>query len=340
MVHHSLDYKLSAIKYYKKVNNYVEVCKVFDCNRTSLMRWVKLYDQDKLHSNHNKTRKSYKITEEQVKYIRKIIYQRNNKFISLEEFNKKLKRKFPSYNITSRWLGQVLLDSNITRKRTRKSHFPKTRYGKKISYKKEIKTFFKIIKKYNLDDIISIDETSIQSAMVKEYCKYPKGKRCYFKTTDNKVFRKYTLLMAISTKGVIGYKFYEKGGSNKERFLEFLQENILIKMKNKLLLFDNAKSHTAKIVLDTIIKSGNNYVLNVPYNPDSNPIESYFNQLKHYLKLDSKIEYNDILKSIKKSIKKIKKKHYKNYFLNSLDKSKLKPKKKTIHTVKKKYKKE
>ena len=35
MVHHSLDYKLSAIKYYKKVNNYVEVCKVFDCNRTS-----------------------------------------------------------------------------------------------------------------------------------------------------------------------------------------------------------------------------------------------------------------------------------------------------------------
>jgi transposase-like protein len=83
MVHHSLDYKLSAIKYYKKVNNYVEVCKVFDCNRTSLMRWVKLYDQNKLHSNHNKTRKSYKITEEQVKYIRKIIYQRNKLLTTL-----------------------------------------------------------------------------------------------------------------------------------------------------------------------------------------------------------------------------------------------------------------
>ena len=54
--------------------------------------------------------------------------------------------------------------------------------------------------------------------MVKEYCRTIKGKRCYFKTTDNKVFRKYTLLMAISTKGVVAYKFYEKGGSNKERF--------------------------------------------------------------------------------------------------------------------------
>ena len=48
MTYHSLDYKLSAIKYYKKVNNYVEVCKVFGCNRTSLMRWVKLYDQNNL----------------------------------------------------------------------------------------------------------------------------------------------------------------------------------------------------------------------------------------------------------------------------------------------------
>ena len=175
--------------------------------------------------------------------------------------------------------------------------------------------------------------------MVKEYCKYDKGKRCYFKTDDNEVFKKYTLLMAISTKGVVGYKFYEKGGSNKERFLKFLEDNILSKTKNKLLLFDNARSHTAKIVLDGIKNSGNNYQLNVPYSPHLNPIESYFSQLKHYIKLDSKIKYNDIHKSIKKSIKKIKKENYKNYFLNSLDKSKLKPRKPIIYKVKKIYKK-
>ena len=43
--------------------------------------------------------------------------------------------------------------------------------------------------------------------------------------------------MGISTKGVVGYKFYEKGGSNKERFLKFLEDHILSN-KNKLLLFD------------------------------------------------------------------------------------------------------
>jgi hypothetical protein len=157
--------------------------------------------------------------------------------------------------------------------------------------------------------------------MVKEYCRTIKGKRYYFNTNDNRVFRKYTLLMAISIKGVVAYKFYEKGGSNKDRFLEFLQKNILSKIKNKLLVFDNARSHIVKSVLESIKNSGNDYVLNIPYHPQTNPIESYFSELKHYIKLDSKIEYNDLLKSIKKSIKKIKKSHYKNHFANSLSKN-------------------
>jgi len=42
-----------------------------------------------------------------------------------------------------------------------------------------------------------------------------------------------------------------------------------------------------------------NYVINIPYHPQTNPIESYFSESKHYIKLDSKIEYNDLLKSIK-----------------------------------------
>jgi len=301
------------------------------------MRWVKLYNENNLISNHNKTKKSYKITQKHINYIIKILNQRNNKFLSLEELNKKLSNKFSDYNITSQWLGKVLLSNNITRKRTRKSHFPKTRYGKKISYKKEVKLFFNKINKYNINDIISIDETSIKSAMVKEYCRTIKGKRCYFKTTDNKVFRKYTLLMAISTKEVVAYKFYEKGGSNKDRFLEFLQNNILSKMKNKLLLFDNARSHIAKSVLESIKNSGNDYVLNIPYHPQTNPIESYFSELKHYIKLDSKIEYNDLLKSIKKSIKKIKKSHYKNHFTNSLQNN-FDNKKIITYKTKKKYK--
>ena len=45
---YSTDYKKSAIDYYKKIRNYVLVCKIFDCSRSSLIRWV---NQDKLNNN-------------------------------------------------------------------------------------------------------------------------------------------------------------------------------------------------------------------------------------------------------------------------------------------------
>jgi len=35
MVHHSIDFKKSAVKYYLKIKNYVEVCKIYECNRSS-----------------------------------------------------------------------------------------------------------------------------------------------------------------------------------------------------------------------------------------------------------------------------------------------------------------
>ena len=51
---------------------------------------LSLYNENNFNSKHNKTRKSYKITKEHVIYIKKILNQRNNKFLSLEELNKKI----------------------------------------------------------------------------------------------------------------------------------------------------------------------------------------------------------------------------------------------------------
>lgn len=326
--HHDSDYKLHAVKHYLKNDNYVETCEIFECKRTSLMRWVKRFRNTGTVDNKERPLLSYKVTKEHIKYAKEIL--KNNKLITLDELNKKLKNKFNDYDITARWLGKLLKDNFITRKRTRRKHFPDTRFGKEINYKDEVKRFFDKIKKYNIKDIISIDETSIRANIIPEYCRSQKGRRCYYESKDNKIFRKYTLIVAISTKGLIGFRLYEKGGINAEKYLDFINEFILSKYKNKLLLFDNARAHTATNVLDEIKNSKNDYLLNIPYTPQLNPIESYFSQLKHYLKLDASIDFNDIKKSVKKAFTKISKDNYKNYFYNSLDKSKLpeyKPKK-------------
>ncbi len=67
----------------------------------------------------------------------------------------------------------------------------------------------------------------------------------------------------------------------------------------------------------------------ISYKHYLNPIEEYFNQLKHYIKIVKPILFEDIKKCINESIKKIKVEHYKNHFLHAYDIEKLKSNRKT-----------
>ena len=252
----------------------------------------------------NRKPKSFKITKEQVKYaIQKL---KENKQITMEELCKIVKKKYIDFNITSQHLGQVIRDNNITRKRTRHEHYPKERYGKPTDIKKELKAFYKEVSKYSLDKIISLDETSISPSLIMEYSKCSLGKRCVIKTDDNYVFRKFTLLCAISNSKCVGATLYKEGGMTKERFVEFLEANIFNKYKNHLIILDNAGSHNNEYVKQAIINSGNQYLFSLPYTPRCNVIENWFNQIKHYLKLNKKVlKYDELVIEIKNAIKPI-----------------------------------
>jgi len=62
------DYKISAVKYYlKNKDNIRKTCKIFDCKRSTLQRWIKRYKTSKNITRKNRTSTSYKITKPQVK---------------------------------------------------------------------------------------------------------------------------------------------------------------------------------------------------------------------------------------------------------------------------------
>jgi transposase len=257
----------------------------------------------------------------------------------MEELHKIVKKKYKEFDITHQHLGQVIRDNNITRKRTRHEHYPKERYGKPTDIKKELKAFYEEISKYSLDKIISLDETSIQPAMYLPYSKCALGKRCVVKTDDNYIFRKFTLLCAISNSKCIGATLYKEGGMTKERFVEFLEANIFNKYKNHLIILDNAGSHNNEYVKQSIINSGNKYLFSLPYTPKCNVIENWFNQTKHYLKLNKKVlKYDELVIEIKNAIKQVKKENYKNYFENAYNKDAYKDYVKKDSTLKRKLK--
>ena len=95
-------------------------------------------------------------------------------------------------------------------------------------------------------------------------------------------FQKYTGIFAISSKGVIGYEVYKKGGIDSNRMVDFINKFINGKYKNKLIILDNASSHRNQLVKD-VIKKDNNLLYAVPYQHYTNAIEGYFNVLKSRL---------------------------------------------------------
>tara|TARA_B110000908_G_C10226627_1_gene438291 strand:+ start:457 stop:1029 length:573 start_codon:yes stop_codon:yes gene_type:complete len=176
MSHKSVDYKLAAIGDYLKYRNYSETSRRFNCPRTSLMRWVNKYNNTNSVSRKKRINISYKVTKYQVNFALKLVEK--NPQISMISLLAKMKTKYSNLNITPQHLGQIIRDNNITRKRTKIRHYPKTRYGKSIDFIKELKEFYKKVSKINLSKIISIDETSIHAQIINNYSRCELGKRC------------------------------------------------------------------------------------------------------------------------------------------------------------------
>ena len=174
---------------------------MFEITPRTLQRWIDDYRNIGSLDRKKQPYISYKMKEKHVKYILKIL-KKNQSITNLSLLNK-LKSKFPEIDISERHLGRVVRDKNLTRKRTRRRHFPDKRRGKKINLKKELKLFYSVTDKFNLNKIICIDETSVSAAMLINYSRCELGKRCVMKTKDNRVFKKYTLVVTMNSKGII-----------------------------------------------------------------------------------------------------------------------------------------
>jgi len=295
--HKSENYKITAVKFHlENESSFVNTCKIFKCSERSLKRWIEKYKTQHNITRNNRVAVSYKITQEHVKDALQLL--KENEQITMNELQYQLQKKHKTLDISPQHLGTIIRENNKTRKRTRHSHFPNIRYDKPIFKQTELSKFYSGISKYPINKIISIDETAIRPVMMNEYSRCELGRRCVFKTNDTFMFRKYTLLVAISNTKCIGWTMFEKGAMNKERLVEFMKECIFRKYKDHLIVMDNAGGHRNNYVWDAITESGNQYLHSVPYTPVTNPIEAFFNQVKHYLKQNKSLLRYNVLKQI------------------------------------------
>jgi transposase len=334
--HKSNDYKLTAVQYYLvEDKTQEEVCKIFKCTPRSLMCWVERYTNEGNVNIHYRKPVAYKVKKEYVKLLVDEINK--NKTITLHELNQKLKDKYKDANLSTTHIFRVINDNNITLKLTRIRHEPVKRFGKDINIHSKIKEFYDEVKKYKIEDIICIDETSIKSLQKRNRCYSNKGKRCVIKTQSQEVFKKYTGVFAISVNGVVNWDLYEKGGINTDRLIEFLEHNITSKLRNKLIILDNASAHRNEKI-KALVNKHNNILYAVPYQHFTNSIENYFSMLKSRLQKLDGLKYENLKENIQKVISEIPKEKYENIFKGAYERpEKYIPKNKT-RKIKKNYK--
>jgi hypothetical protein len=332
-VHKSSDYKLTAVQYYLDMEDpsLRNACLIFKCSKYSLVRWVRRYIKYGNVDNKKRKEGSYKVRKIHVNYIIDLI--KKKPLITLNDILGYFHKNFKDITLSKTHLSNIIKYANLTYKQVQITHRPDTRYNKPINYDEEYKKFYTKVKKFNLDDIIAIDESSISVGLSQRKGRTEIGKRLNKITKDNKVFVKYTLIMAISTKGVVAWKLYEKGGIDHQRLIDFLGTFIKY-IKNKLILMDNASSHRNEEVQEYIKKKKNDFVYVLPYHHFQNPIEKMFNQLKYYMRKDEPMSFDLIKESIVKSLKYISVNNFKNYFKSSLEITK-----KEVEEIKKKYRK-
>ena len=326
--HKSKDYKETAVQYYLvEDKTQEEVCKIFKCSPRSLMRWVERYKKDGNVDIHYRKPIAYKVKKEYVKFL--LDELQKNKTSTLQELNQKLKDKYKGVDLSTTQIFRVIKDNNISLKLTRIRHEPTMRFGKEININHKIKDFYEEVKKYKIEDIICIDETSIKSLQKRNHCYSRKGKRCVIKTQSQEVFKKYTGIFAISVDGVIDWDLYEKGGINTDRLIDFLEQNITSKLRNKLIILDNASSHRNEKI-KALVNKHNNILYAVPYQHFTNSIENYFSMLKSRLQKLDGLKYENMKENIKKVINEIPKEKYENIFKGAYERpEKYVPKNKT-----------
>lgn len=305
--HHSSNYKESAVKYYKKCKNLRKTCEIYECKKSTLQRWVKRYNNGTGLNRKIDKREKRIVTDDIIKFIKEQV--RKEPTIILTQLKKLIKNKF-KVDLTKMTIYRVINNNNITRKKLRKRYYPQ-----KKDEKKDLEEYYSKIKKINKRKIISIDETSIYLNMTLGYGRSKKGYRVYKKTSIYP-FKKYNMLCAIRYGKIVEYEIYKdiKGGIGKGELCSFIDKYINKKYKGNTLLLDNASFHRSKEVKDKIESTGNKFLYTVPYHPETNPIEEFFNQFKHYLKLESPQSYEEIVRVAKLVIKnKISKNNLENY---------------------------
>ena len=143
--------------------------------------------------------------------------------------------------------------------------------------------FWDKIRNIRVEDLIFIDESGVNLAMVRLYARALRGKRAYG-TRPQKRGKNISMVSAITLKEVLTF-FNVLGAIDGVTFEAFIVSKLVTKLwKVACVILDNCSVHKGSIVEKAIKEAGGQVIYLPPYSPDFSPIESCWSKLKGILR--------------------------------------------------------
>ncbi|NEP51267.1 MAG: IS630 family transposase [Moorea sp. SIO3C2] len=181
-----------------------------------------------------------------------------------------------------------------------------------IVQKKRLK-FWSEVRDIRAEDLIFIDESGVNLAMVRMYARSLKGKRARGKK-PLKRGKNISVIGALSLEKIIGYSSIY-GAVNRVIFEAFIANQVVPNLwENACVIMDNAKIHEGEMVRELIEQVGAKLIYLPPYSPEFSPIENFWSKVKAILKKIKARTYKELIEGIADAILKVTKEDIRNWF--------------------------
>ena len=161
--------------------------------------------------------------------------------------------------------------------------------------------------------LVFIDETSTNTAMVRQHGRAPCGERLV-DYAPHGAWKMITFVGGLRQRGMTA-PFVIEGAMNGPMFLAYIKQCLVPTLKHgNIVLMDNLPVHKVAGVVEAIEAAGATLIYLPKYSPDLNPIEMAFSKLKAHLRKAAEHTISRLLRQIGRVINEFSPQECKNFF--------------------------
>jgi len=293
---YSKDFRQKILETKQKTGESIqETAERFQVSYSFVQKLLKRYKEERTvePKNHGGGAQA-KLRQEHLPELEKLVFEDND--ATLQQLCNRLEEK-TGIRVSVPTMCRLLQKMKLTRKK-KTLHANEAETERVQNLRRE---YWTTIGEVSLKDLVFIDETGINLAMIRHYARAKKGKRAYGKCPYNRG-KNITLIGAISVSAFLA-PFTFEGWTNQEAFLTYITEVLVPQLwSGACVVMDNLPAHKAKAVREAIESVGARVVFLSPYSPDFNPIENCWSKVKEYLRSCESRTYAALDKAITEAI--------------------------------------